>query len=597
MKIALLLLTLSLNTYALDCGGIPEGQVFRLDQGDGPLSKAAVQDQDGVGSCYANQSSLLLQSVIPDHPNLSYLNLGLYYTNDKAFEEQRNKGNYLYTLDKKTADGKTLYESKSAINGGFACQTIQAALDRQRKSGVGSLCKAEDVALEHNFFNEKGNFQDNTHKQEASLTGASRYMNSYQKRFGFAFQEGMVNMQEKREEADRFSNALRNFVKNSSDSFFTERCTQKDEDKLDRLISNAITRAINLHPECVSKNRINTDAGAACKGFDSLGFISVSTIGNSSKINFILLNKHRKKLFKEMDRFFTNKEGVGKFESNVTSLLKGFNKSKTTAAQKDSFAKEIMSSMGTEDKKALQNEYNRIALGQIDACKSQNVLAYFKDKKEFQDKAKSDTVLCNYSELIERAADLAKVLPEKTFSDMNAFVDFITSKAGLKYDEALLSLIAKDCAPDKRVKIPENLKCESTRVLMDANDFGTDGPKEKFIKTVTDNRTKMFASLKDNKAVGLDICTKFWKEPTYDFHKESSSIKFQTCTNTGVHGFHAITMIGYRCQNNKLQYLAQNSWGPTWQLDGNPYEIEDGKIWMDEEKLFMNLDNINYLSQ
>ena len=89
MKIALLLLTLSLNTYALDCGGIPEGQVFRLDQGDGPLSKAAVQDQDGVGSCYANQSSLLLQSVIPDHPNLSYLNLGLYYTNDKAFEEQR----------------------------------------------------------------------------------------------------------------------------------------------------------------------------------------------------------------------------------------------------------------------------------------------------------------------------------------------------------------------------------------------------------------------------------------------------------------------------------------------------------------------------
>ena len=107
----------------------------------------------------------------------------------------------------------------------------------------------------------------------------------------------------------------------------------------------------------------------------------------------------------------------------------------------------------------------------------------------------------------------------------------------------------------------------------------------------------MFASIRDNKAVGLDICTKFWKDPSYDFHKENSSTKYQSCANTGTHGFHAITMIGYRCKDNRLQYLAQNSWGPNWKLDGNPYEIENGKIWMDEEKLFMNLDNINYLSQ
>lgn len=597
MRTALLFLTVSLNVYALDCGGIPEGQVIRLDQGDGPLAKAAVQDQDGVGSCYANQSSLLLQSVIPDHPNLSYLNLGLYYTNDKTLEEQRNKGNYLYTLDKQTSDGKTLYESKSAINGGFACKTIQAALDRQRVSGFGSLCKAEDVALEHTFFNDKGNFEDSRHKQEIALTGASRYMNSYQKHFGFAFQEGLTSMQGKREEADRFSNALRNFVKNSSDSFFAEKCSKKDEDKFERLITNSITRALNAHPECISKNRINSSAGPACQGFDRLGYISVNTTNNSSKINFIFLNEHRQKMFKAMDGFFANKDGYEKFESNLTTFMKQLDKSKTAATQKDKFAKEILSSMSPEDKNAMQIEYNRIALGKFDDCKSQNVLAYFKDRKEFQDKAKADAVLCNYSELIERASDLAGVLPEKTFSDMSAFVDFITSKAGLKYDDALLSLIAKDCAPEKRVTIPENLKCESSRVLFDSDDFTPEGPKETFITTVTQNRQKMFASIKDKKAVGLDICTKFWNQPEYDFHKENSSTKFNTCSNTGIHGFHAITMIGYRCQNNKLQYLAQNSWGPTWNIPGDPYEIEDGKIWMDEEKLFMNLDNINYLSQ
>lgn len=597
MKFTLLLLTLSLNTYALDCGGIPEGQVVRMDQGSGPLAKAAVQDQDGVGSCYANQSSLLLQSIIPGNPNLSYLNLGLYYTNDKSLEEQRSKGNYLYTLDGKDKSGAVLYENGSAIRGGFACQTIQAALERQKRSGTGSVCKAEDVSLEHNFFNEKGNFSDAYHKQEASLTKASRYMNTYQRHFGYAFQEGMADMQEKREEADRFSKALSSFVKNSSDTFFAEKCTKQDPDKIEKALTNALTRALNNHPECIVKNRLMSSQGPACKSFEQFGYISVVTSNNASKINFLFLNDHRQKLIKSLPTFFSDKSGFNSFEGKLNNFAKSIDKSKTTPAQKDNFIKELSAAFSPEDKSTLQVEYDRIALGKIDGCKSQNVLTYFKDKKEFLEKAKSDTVLCNYSELLERAADLARVLPEKSFSDMSSFVDFITKKAGLKYDEALLSLIAKDCSPDKRVMIPEDLKCQTSRVLFDEGEFTSSGPSAKFNREVKESRDKMFANIRDNKAVGLDICTKFWKDPSYNFHKENSSTKYQTCANTGTHGFHAITMIGYRCKDNKLQYLAQNSWGPNWKLDGDPYEIENGKIWMDEEKLFMNLDNINYLSQ
>lgn len=599
MKFGLLLLVICFNALALECGDLPEGQVVRLDQGNGSLAQSAVQDQDGIGSCYANQASLLLQTVVPGNPNLSYLNLGLYYTNDKTLKKTRDQGNNLYTVDGKKEDGTVVPESGSAIVGGFACQTIEAALARQKSTGVGSVCKAEDVSLEHSFFNAKGNFDDSSHKQEASLTKASRYMNSYQKRFGFAFEPNQTSsrFQKQREEADKFSLALQKFVKNSSDAFFAEKCTKQDTEKMDRIVANMLTRAINAHPECLVKGRISPAAGAACKSLDQFGFVAVSSFNNSSKINFILLSEHRQKMLKSLPAMYKDKSGFDNFMNNMFGLFKQMDKSKSTPAQKEAFSKNLNAAISPEDKKALEADYERVALGQIDGCKSENILTYFQNKKEFLEKAKADTVLCNYSELLERAVELAGVLPEKAINDMSTFIDFITAKAGMKYDEALLALIAKDCSPSKRVMIPENLKCSPSRVLFEHSDVAEGSTTGKFATTVRENRAKMFSSIRESRGVGLDICTKFWKEPGYDFHRESSSTKFATCGNSGVHGFHAITMIGYRCKDNRIQYLAQNSWGPNWKLEGNPYEIENGKIWMDEDKLFRNLDNINYLSQ
>ncbi len=76
---AFLIYTTSFSLLAQDCGSVKDGVVVRLDEEGKPLHKARVQDQDGIGSCYANTASLMLQASLPDGPEVSYLNLALQY--------------------------------------------------------------------------------------------------------------------------------------------------------------------------------------------------------------------------------------------------------------------------------------------------------------------------------------------------------------------------------------------------------------------------------------------------------------------------------------------------------------------------------------
>ena len=65
---------------------------------------------------------------------------------------------------------------------------------------------------------------------------------------------------------------------------------------------------------------------------------------------------------------------------------------------------------------------------------------------------------------------------------------------------------------------------------------------------------------------------------------------------------HAVSIVGQRCVNGRIEYQIQNSWGKTC----NPY-VKNGKylfncdpktglIWIPENKLLMNLFNISVLN-
>ncbi|WP_408095650.1 hypothetical protein ACJVC5_11450 [Peredibacter sp. HCB2-198] len=595
MKLGWMLLFLSFNAIALECGDVPEGTVVRIDQGNGSLSKAAVQDQDGIGSCYANQASLMLQSVVPGNPNISYLSLGVFYAHDVNLPKQREQGNKRYTISEKKADNTIVVDAYTGLDSGSGCRTINNAVERQKKTGVGSLCRAEDVSLEHNFFDEKGNSQDPGFIQDKSILQASRYMNAYQKAFGYAFEKDK-NIQEKREAADKFSLALKNFVQNQSDEFFEKHCIKKDPSIIQKAVTDSLIRATAKRINCFSPQMIipNNTKDPVCKGLRKVGILFLDD-AKSSKVIAYLNNDIKDKISKSVDAFYQSKNGYGDMLSKLREFYLSLASGNKT--QKEAFANLMMESLSPENNTKLEDSYKQIALKQIDKCKAESMLSFFKDKQEFLEKAKQDSVLCNYLEVLEGTSDLAGVLPKDAFKDMSSFLDFLTAKAGLNYDDAMLALIASDCSPEKRVRIPENLVCENKRVDYDPKDFAGPLPSKEAVQSITENRLKMFEALRKGQGTGINICTKFWKDDSYDFNKEDSKTRNETCKSSGLHGFHAITVVGYRCKNNRIEYLSQNSWGPNWQLDNKTYEIENGKIWMDEDKLHMNLESINYLKQ
>lgn len=119
----------------------------------------------------------------------------------------------------------------------------------------------------------------------------------------------------------------------------------------------------------------------------------------------------------------------------------------------------------------------------------------------------------------------------------------------------MTNLIAKDCQANKRLRVRDNLECADYENPITQKTFTN--PK-KLQQETLQTRGKMMKNLKDNRALGINLCTKFWNEPNYKWlKKESEATKNKACE-----GLHAVAVIGYRCKNNKVQCLGQNSWGP-----------------------------------
>ncbi len=106
-----------------------EEETVRLDASGGTVASAEMQDQDGLGVCYANTASLMLQSVIPGHPAVSYLDLAIGTSASGV-------SGTAFVKSAKEKD-KSLY-----FEGGFVCDAIQAA---QKK---GRICSRKSVSIE-----------------------------------------------------------------------------------------------------------------------------------------------------------------------------------------------------------------------------------------------------------------------------------------------------------------------------------------------------------------------------------------------------------------------------------------------------------------
>ncbi len=124
------------------------------------------------------------------------------------------------------------------------------------------------------------------------------------------------------------------------------------------------------------------------------------------------------------------------------------------------------------------------------------------------------------------------------------------------------------------------------------------------VATATTAKANTVAEICAGRAVGVSICTGFFKATT------PVDSKFCEDDTSGIsdHGFHAVTLIGYRPgPAGRRQFLIQNSWGNTCPFrkhaGGIPPALKDlvecesmsetdssstGRFWVDEDLLFNN---------
>jgi hypothetical protein len=194
---------------------------------------------------------------------------------------------------------------------------------------------------------------------------------------------------------------------------------------------------------------------------------------------------------------------------------------------------------------------------------------------------------CN-SEFLKHVKNLQQMvigLDSHNFDNIDRLNDFITNLPNMAYDTAMMKLLAPTCTDDKKIKIPPSVNCSSKAFTYPGS--ATDGPEEtnRNLSLMKKNFLDMTkGSIVGNKAVGLSMCTSF-----YD-NNESGAFynKTNQCDPTKKHGFHAVTMIGYKCVQGKLKYLIQNSWGDWASAEPKFEKDSHGKAWMDEEDLVKN---------
>jgi len=94
---------------------IKDGESVSLRAPGKSLENMKIQDQDGLGTCYANTTSTILKSVLPNSPDISYTHAAVMGTT-RGWDEDWSGADNKYSNKKRSDDNFTSY--------GWVCETL-----------------------------------------------------------------------------------------------------------------------------------------------------------------------------------------------------------------------------------------------------------------------------------------------------------------------------------------------------------------------------------------------------------------------------------------------------------------------------------------
>ncbi len=433
------------SLHAQDCEGLKNNEVVRLDAKDGPLYGSPVQDQDGLGTCYGNSTSIALKTALPGNPDLSYLQLSLRYTN-----EYKAPANALASKDSAFEYDDAGKKTGLLLEGGSVCKTIIAA-----KSGSG-ICKREDVELENLIFNKStGTFSDQKLVQFQIMEAVGKLYDSVKLKFGpMSGNDPIANLVNFTD----FQKYLKSLIDRNSNKYIEKVCMTPDFANVDTVLKNTMAR---IYQHLRNKNITSLNVFKSSPEDQELFLFGLSQ-GNAfspqnnkpiSDLRFSYDVSFKKHFEKEYMKAL--KSGVNSGAEAYFSVLK----SSPELSKKEKILKEYFLNIPASDKKMLEEDFSYVAKGNIKECKDKNSLLYF--TKEDAMVADMERLAC-FSEYKQIGSDLRSlftVLDQYNFSNINKMNQFISMLPELNYEEAMKKFISPDCSPDKRIKIPSNLNC------------------------------------------------------------------------------------------------------------------------------------------
>lgn len=601
-KLIIFLSLLSLNTFAQDCGDIKDGTVSRLDQPGKSLGNARVQDQDGLGTCYANTASLMLQSILPNNPEISYLHLSINRAEKLVQKDLKSQGKTQAFKD----NGDLL------LDAGFACESIKLAKE------AGGVCARSDVALEQMMFKTDLNqFSDPGWVQLDLLKKVSAYYdgmlrdfsdrkgladglqnqkpkrniekqasgggNIFKRLFGIRDEDDAKNTEgkgpgEKNERFEEYKRILKKVIDDNRDQYAKKKCEKTDTTNALKISENLMMRIQNN----LNAKKYKKFPETKYKLFQlKMGYAFNVKVNNIPSVD-IKLNDNFKKSLEE--NYLKKLIEPGKKPMSAIDAFKD-TLYKTDPAAPKKMIDELVAEMSADDKAMLDQDYKRYVEKDYSSCAPKSKLDYLKNEdgliKDFEGTGCANIFMKHVKNLQQMVIGLDKY----NFDNIDRLNDFIANLPNLSYDQAMMQLLAPSCSDDKKIKIPNDVSCVSKSFHYPGDKNDDEATTNRHLATMRDDFKKdSLRNIMNNRAVGLSMCTGFYSSETpAEFYNKTDN-----CDKTKKHGFHAVTMIGYKCDKGKMKYLIQNSWG-AWDSANDRFEKDShGKAWMNEDDLIKN---------
>lgn len=609
LAICLVILLGMSKGQAQDCGDLREGQELRLDQANGSMANAKIQDQDGMGTCYANVASQVLFTTIPGLKETpSYLHLATHYVQDNIIDHDINRGAYK-GLTRDSDEGNT---KESVISsGGHICAAIRSA---QKAGGV---CPQSKIIYDKALRNMQGEVRDIANLQKSVVDSISNYLEKFQNKVGLqtgVTSEGIKGRidQKMLTKMNEDLQSLKTWAQQEGESACKVQAERGQTPLVEQALGNGVARYLESEPECFLTSDLSSlaqpDLCLLARDFMGLTYLGAST----PKHLFQFKTEMPGSLSSAIERRLKPPKGpqpmkvIGKkivpyypptppvtnlseFKTAIEASMIGFAKDRHGRDLTAAVAK-LLTLAGEDLKQAYELDYQHIFANDLAQCRQVQALNVLANSEKV--KAWVASCNCENDEVLLASAEVASALSKSGLKNLDEVFLFLQKSGVSSLADGLLGVIATDCHEQDKVKIPESLQCE--REFIEIKPEDTKPGQVEFERSRSLIRKLAFENFKNQKATGYNICTRFMKEPGFVYASHPRASRIDECRKTGAHGLHAVTGMGLRCKQGKLEYLFLNSWGANWQPD-SPLEGGGGKAWVPEETLILNLLSVEYV--